>query len=123
MSAPLHYIELQPCAALAPHIECYWVSEGTAAAGTTTRVLPDGCSDIIVDLRTGVGASRVVGTMQTASLVPLRGPVSMLGVRFRASLPRRGGRGAEGALPKCLYPSPEFLRTTRSHEPHPCPAN
>jgi AraC-like DNA-binding protein len=45
------------------------------------RVLPDGCSDLIVGV-SGSSAATIVGTMRTALVVPLAGPTTLLGVRF-----------------------------------------
>lgn len=92
MHAPLRYLEHAPCAALAPLVQCYWSLEGHAPASAgrpglqpppTRRVLPDGCVDVLVDLDARAPEARVVGAMQQAVLVPLAGPVSVLGVRFR----------------------------------------
>jgi AraC-like DNA-binding protein len=80
------YAEWAPGAALAPYVQCYWTLEAEAAGELTTRVLPDGCVDVLVDLGTRggtPGSARVVGAMTTASVVPLTGRVSVLGVRFR----------------------------------------
>lgn len=82
----MKYVEVAPRAALAAHVQCFWASEGMALAGESSRVLPDGCVDILVDLGDGgphAGTARVVGAMQTASVVPLHGHISLLGVRFR----------------------------------------
>jgi AraC-like DNA-binding protein len=45
------------------------------------RVLPDGCSDLIVGVE-GLPAATIVGTMRTALVVPLAGSARLLGVRF-----------------------------------------
>jgi AraC-like DNA-binding protein len=45
------------------------------------RVLPDGCSDLIVGVA-GSPAATIVGTMRTALVVPLTGPATLHGVRF-----------------------------------------
>jgi AraC-like DNA-binding protein len=58
----------------------------TGAASVPNRVLPDGCSDIII----GLGdhpAPVAVGTMRAAEVFPLTGSVDFVGIRFR---PGRG---------------------------------
>ena len=51
------------------------------AASVPNRVLPDGCSDIIIGVGDVSGAV-AVGTMRTAAIHELTGRVDMLGVRF-----------------------------------------
>ena len=75
------YVERAPSPELAEWIECYWSIRGQAAEPVPNRVLPDGCSDLILGIE-GMGPA-VVGTMRTASLYPVRGTVDMFGVRFR----------------------------------------
>jgi len=65
--------ERAPSADLAEFIDAYWWSDGEA----TTRILPDGCADVIFD---GSGAS-VVGTMTRP--IEARTEPGMFGVRFR----------------------------------------
>ena len=75
------YRELAPSPALAPWVECFWSIRASDAAGVVNRVVPDGCADLI----TGVGGDLepiVVGTMRTAMLSRLTGPVDLFGVRF-----------------------------------------
>ena len=81
MSAP-RYLELPPGPALAPWVACYWAIRADRAAGTLNRVLPDGCADLIAGVP-GSAEPLVVGTMRTARVVPLAGPVDLFGVRFR----------------------------------------
>ena len=58
------------------------------AAAVLNRVLPDGCSDIILGVG-NVPGPIAVGTMRTAAIHELSGHVDMLGVRFHpgCSLP------------------------------------
>ena len=65
--------ELPPSPDLAPFIDAYWWSDGEA----TTRVLPDGCADIIID---SSGAS-VIGPMTRP--IEARAEPGMFGIRFR----------------------------------------
>jgi AraC-like DNA-binding protein len=78
---PLRYAEQGPSAELADWVECYWSIRGHAAAPVANRVLPDGCSDVILGIE-GMGAA-VVGTMRTAVMYPMSGAVDLFGVRFR----------------------------------------
>jgi AraC-like DNA-binding protein len=88
LAGPPRYEEHAPQPALAPHVECVWTVRGAAASELTNRVLPDGCSDVIVDLARDPRAY-VVGTMRRALVLPVLGRVDMVGVRFRpgAALP------------------------------------
>jgi AraC-like DNA-binding protein len=84
------YREHAPSPALADVVQCYWTSRsaGPLAAVHTSRVLPDGCMDVIFDLgererSEGVLRSYVVGAMRTPLEVRMAGAVDLLGVRFR----------------------------------------
>lgn len=72
--------ELPPPPTLAPFVECFWLRSPSEPdpAGGTHRVLPDGCLDIIFSERGAV----VVGAMTRPLLIPSRGAVTLLGVRF-----------------------------------------
>ncbi|WP_375755209.1 DUF6597 domain-containing transcriptional factor [Corallococcus exercitus] len=79
----MRYVEVKPCAALAPYVQCYWALELSGAVPVGVhRVLPDGCLDILVDLTDGVGV-RVVGAMRAAEVVPLSERAVFVAVRFR----------------------------------------
>jgi len=71
-----------PSPDLAPWIVCYWSLDATDAPRFRSRVLPDGCNDLIVDL-SGTARPFVVGAMPQAQVVTLQGRVDLLGVRFR----------------------------------------
>lgn len=73
------YTELPPTAALQPWVECFWTRRDEAPS-SEARVLPDGCADLVFDLRDG--ESVAVGTMTKPLVLP---PVSndFVGVRFR----------------------------------------
>jgi len=77
----LQYLEHAPSPELAGWVECYWSIRGHGVAPKPNRVLPDGCSDVILGIE-GVGPA-VVGTMRTAVLHPMSGAVDLFGVRFR----------------------------------------
>ncbi len=85
------YREHRPRNELARRIECYWTRTDDGV-DETTRVLPDGCIDVIFDLERG--SWRVVGVMTEAVVVerasasgprdePSAVSTTMLGVRFR----------------------------------------
>jgi AraC-like DNA-binding protein len=87
------YREHAPPAALASHVECFWTStsDGAVEIDAPSRVLPDGCADVIFDfgdrgVRVGVAdhgeRSYVVGTMTEALLVRHAGRADLLAVRF-----------------------------------------
>ncbi len=81
----VRYREHAPDAALASLVRCYWTStgDGVPAAARVNRVLPDGCMDIIFDLRDGSARGTiVVGAMLQARVFQHSGPSDMLGVRF-----------------------------------------
>lgn len=102
------YREIPPPEPLAPFVDCFWTLRAPRPLRTARRhrVLPDGCSDVIFDLRDpriGGGAPRhglrsyVVGTMRTAIVVEHVGSIDLLGVRFRpgGAVPVTGVPAAE----------------------------
>ena len=80
------YAEIAPPPELSSWVECYWTMRAANASAAPNRVLPDGSTDIIVGLADAPGAV-VVGTMRTAAVFALDGPIDYFGVRFR---PGRG---------------------------------
>lgn len=72
---------MRPSPGLAPWIECFWSIHAGPGPSLLNRVLPDGCSDLIVGVG-GSPAAMIVGTMRTALVVPLAAPATLLGVRF-----------------------------------------
>jgi AraC-like DNA-binding protein len=89
------YAEHRPAPALRPLVACYWSRSEPAAAGAVHRVLPDGCSDIIIELAGGgvragdaadVAEPRsmlVVGAMTRPLVVPAADEERFVAVRFR----------------------------------------
>lgn len=74
------YRERQPpSAALRPYVACVWTRH--ARPSGTTRVLPDGCIDLLFDLVEA--RSKVVGAMTRPLVVVENGASRWLGVRFR----------------------------------------
>ncbi|HEY2513257.1 MAG TPA: helix-turn-helix domain-containing protein [Polyangiaceae bacterium] len=81
MTSGARYREHIPTPLLRRYVACYWTLE---ARGTRSeRILPDGCMDLLFDVRSGGDAS-VVGTMSTAlvSTAPEE-RTRLLGIRFR----------------------------------------
>jgi AraC-like DNA-binding protein len=74
------YREILPSPALRAWVECFWTLED-AATNDVTRVLPDGCADLVFDL--SAGDADVVGTMTRALVLPPGLDSHFLGVRFR----------------------------------------
>jgi AraC-like DNA-binding protein len=74
---------------LLPWVASYWRIAGVVPAGVDVqhRVLPDGCADLLFDLQaardTGGEQGLLVGPMLAAQTIALRGPIEMIGVRFR----------------------------------------
>jgi AraC-like DNA-binding protein len=83
MRPSLRYLEVPPGPLLAPYVQCFWTLTGAAASGQAYRVLPDGCLDILLDLKDGGPRLRVVGAMREAEVIPLPAEVDSLGIRFR----------------------------------------
>jgi AraC-like DNA-binding protein len=92
MASAVPYVEAVPAGSLRPFVQRYWSRRGRAAAGDEVVVLPDGCADVILDLRSGRGV--VVGTMTRALRVGEAGEVDAFGIRFAP-----GGLHALSALP------------------------
>jgi AraC-like DNA-binding protein len=63
-------------------VACYWAIQADDAPLVPNRVLPDGCADFVVGIRNDP-APIVVGTMQTAVVIPTAGRVDLFGIRFR----------------------------------------
>lgn len=79
------YGEFAPDPRLADVVECFWTGSGHSGAQPVQhRILPDGCMDIIFDLRPSSDATAfVVGTMSRPHLFTTQGWTRSLGVRFR----------------------------------------
>ena len=45
-----YFAEFRPSGRLAPYVDRYWLIRGRDLATVTSRVLPDGCIDIIFNL-------------------------------------------------------------------------
>jgi AraC-like DNA-binding protein len=77
------YCEYAPHPALAPFVDRFWSNAGTLGlARSASRILPDGCIDVVVDLEDGARA-HVVGAMTSAMVLEPAAELCLLGVRFR----------------------------------------
>jgi len=75
--------EIIPPSVLAPFVDRFWYrSAANPEAAAPTRVLPDGCLDIVVEARGAI----VVGAMTRPIVVPPAGGSGLLGVRFRPGM-------------------------------------
>ena len=79
-----HVVEHLPPAELAPLVDRFWTSARAAGgAASPTRVLPDGCADVIVDVAGTRPRAFVVGPMTRAELVDDMEAHDFVAVRFR----------------------------------------
>jgi AraC-like DNA-binding protein len=75
--------EFEPHPALRPFVDRYWARSGAAVGDSgPSRILPDGCIDLVVHFAHGSSAV-VVGTMTRATLFESAQPGRIVGVRFR----------------------------------------
>lgn len=83
--ADYRYREFMPSKALAPYVACYWsVDSDATVTNHLHRVIPDGCADIIFDLRApspSKGAF-VAGVMTAFETRTLTSRYSLFGIRF-----------------------------------------
>ena len=81
------YTEAPASGPSARFVQAFWQSTGPVAPGAAQRVLPDGCTDIIIDLARPTRATRycaeMVGTMTRAIVIPLQDQIDLFGIRFR----------------------------------------
>jgi AraC-like DNA-binding protein len=90
----MQYREFYPRPGLARFVECFWTLEaGSVAVGPPDRILPDGCSEIVLNFGdhfaqhvdgglTLQPRSFVVGQMTGPILISPTGNVDLLGIRF-----------------------------------------
>lgn len=94
----MSYRELLPPAALRPYVDRFWTrspdaidrerpdGDPPATPVAPSVILPDGCIDVVIDVRTG--AVRVVGTMTRAAIVPVAAHTWLAAVRFKPGAAR-----------------------------------
>jgi AraC-like DNA-binding protein len=79
------YREINPAPELTPYVECFWISE--VQADGSTRILPDGCIDLLFFTQgKQVVDARVVGAMTRFQDVSLRRDQAIVGVRFQPGM-------------------------------------
>lgn len=86
----LHYAECRPPAALSDWVVCCWQSRGAPAQSLTHRVLPDGCTDLLLDVQEDTGWT-CIGAMTTAVAIDYHVGqcIDLLGLRLRPGGLRR----------------------------------
>jgi AraC-like DNA-binding protein len=88
------YAEVKPHPALEPYIDVYWTVESDGVVVQKTKILPDGCIDIIINLegdyKTTAGVvlmksetAYVVGTMTRFIENIIQSKTRLLGIRFK----------------------------------------
>lgn len=96
------YMEYRPCQPLMPYVACYWTLEYrvTSIQAPLHRILPDGCVDIIFNLkaRTASASGFVTGLMSRYEAAILTQEQSLFGIRFFA----------ETVRPFIQFPASEF---------------
>lgn len=104
------YREYAPCEALGPYIRCFWSSEENAdEAGKSSLVIPDTCTDIIIDTDTGESIFCGINDCPQNAFIKRSKPVSVFAVRFychTAVLFSEGGM--DGSL-NCYLPGEEIF--------------
>lgn len=98
------YLEVTPEPTLSAHVDRFWSRASTGRSGAH-RVLPDGCVDLLLDLRTG--EVEIVGTMRRAALVP-GGPSDLVAIRFRPGTAARIVRAPLASLADRSVPAAEL---------------
>lgn len=78
------YAEYATADVLRPYVACYWSLDvdDAPADGLPTRILPDGCVDILFGV-SGASPGLVVGYMTGETVGRIRGPARSVCVRFR----------------------------------------
>jgi AraC-like DNA-binding protein len=96
------YHEYLPSPALSPYVACYWTLDYTAASlqQPLHRILPDGCVDIIFNLKVRDASTSgfITGLMSSYEAMRLMQDQSLFGIRFFA----------ESVRPFIHYPASEF---------------
>ncbi len=76
------YTEIKPGGALAQYFDAFWYSENQASAEKVKKVLPDGCSDIIVPLSGNKTEPVFVGYMTKSKNAVIYPGQKIFGLRF-----------------------------------------
>lgn len=80
------YNEIPATHSLSDAIECFWHSRQTSGAAVMHRVVPDGCTDLLLIRSGDEPVLQVVGPMTRFQDVRLEPGAEFLGVRFRAAM-------------------------------------
>jgi AraC-like DNA-binding protein len=80
-----YYHEYSPDTRLTPWVKNYWSASGFASREVTSKVFPDGCTDIIFkfDRTAGTSYADLFGTMTTFIEVDYPKSTQMFGIRFK----------------------------------------
>lgn len=96
------YQEYMPSRSLISHVVCYWTLDCTAVSPSTVphRILPDGCADIIFNLKAQAASISgfITGLMSSYEEMRFTEDQSLLGIRFFA----------ETVRPFIRFPASEF---------------
>lgn len=90
----MSYRQFKPHPDLANYIDAYWIVEGVRSQYIQSNILPDGCVDLILNLRDDyrsesgelameAGKAYLVGTMTTYKTSYLNPDNKLVGIRFR----------------------------------------
>lgn len=88
------YSEVKPHQTLSPYIDAYWIAESKGFESQKSRILPDGCVDIILNLgddyKTEEGnilmrndTAYLIGTTTHYNENTIRSDTKLLGIRFK----------------------------------------
>ncbi|MCB0670120.1 MAG: hypothetical protein KDC80_30040, partial [Saprospiraceae bacterium] len=91
---PYNYVEFKPHQLLRKYIDAYWMVEYKCSYNLCSKILPDGCIDIILNLGTNLRTDArstlmrneqayLVGTMTRFKENELQPDTKLLGIRFR----------------------------------------
>ncbi len=73
----IHYQRYAPHPALADHVECYWhLRRAAAAVSTPDRILPDGCTELVFNLRAAMNQADGTGRLHRQPTALLAGQIS-----------------------------------------------
>ena len=82
----ISYREYPPSPELSPYVACFWVIKSLPPLPypVLSRVIPDGCIDIVIDLQdvSKGGSGKICGLMHSASVSYITGSCNLIGVRF-----------------------------------------
>jgi AraC-like DNA-binding protein len=82
------YIEYPPPAGLRAQVECFWSRTRPPHTLEVTRILPDGCVDIVLGFNGALTFVQAVGTMTSALVLRDSEYTTVAGVRFRPGYAR-----------------------------------